>query len=80
MTIVFEGKAGVDTYRAIVIKHGLKMYAACGMQPNRAYTPTRMLAAAGEITGQTFKRGQYAQAIAALEAWIAINGTNGRTQ
>jgi hypothetical protein len=39
-----------------------------------------MLAAAGEITGQTFKRGQYAQAIAALEAWIAINGTNGRDQ
>ena len=80
MTIVFEGKAGVQTYRAITIKHGLKLYAKTGIKPGRAYTPTAMLRAAGEITGQTFKRGQYAQAIAALEAWIAINGTNGRDQ
>jgi hypothetical protein len=77
MSIVFEGKAGVDTYRAITLKHAIAFYAKSGMKVNRAYTPTRMLAAAGEITGQTFKRGQYAQAVAALEAWIAINGTNG---
>jgi hypothetical protein len=80
MTIVFEGKAGVDTYRAITLKHAIAFYAKTGMKVNRAYTPTAMLRAAGEITGQTFKRGQYEQAVAALEAWIQANGTNGRDQ
>ena len=77
MTTVFSGPQGVATYRAIVIKHGLKLYAKTGMQPNRAYTPTAMLRTAGQITGKAYKRGQYAQAIADLESWIAINGTAG---
>jgi len=55
----FVGQAGVSTYQAIALKHGLKMYAACGMQPNRMWTPTAMLKTAGAITGQKFKRGQY---------------------
>jgi hypothetical protein len=76
MSIVFEGKAGVDTYRAIALKHGLKLYLNTGMKPNRAWTPTNMLKAAGAITGHTYRRSQYAQAIADLEAWIQINGTN----
>ena len=58
---MFSGRAAVGIYRAIVIK------------PNRAYTPTAMLRAAGEITGKTFKRGQYALAIEALEDWLAEN-------
>jgi hypothetical protein len=47
------------------------------MKPNRAFTPTNMLAKAGQITGRTFKRGQFEEAIAALDAWIAANGTTG---
>jgi hypothetical protein len=80
MSTVFTGKAGVDTYRAIAIKHGLKLYADTGMKPNRFWTPMAMLKAAGDITGKTFKRGQYAQAIYSLEAWIIANGTTGEDQ
>lgn len=36
-----------------------------------------MLKQAGDITGKTFKRGQYKEAIEALEAWLIVNGTNG---
>jgi hypothetical protein len=75
--ITFRGPGGVATYRAIALKHGLKLYADCGIQPNRAWTPMAMLATAGQITGKTYKRGQYAQAIADLTAWINVNGTLG---
>ena len=61
----------VSTYQAIVIKSALKLYVRTGMKANRAYTPTAMLRTAGNITGSTYKRGQYAEAIAGLEAWIA---------
>ena len=77
MSTVFSGPAGVQTYRAIAIKQGLKMYALHRMQPNRAWTPSNMLRAAGQITGHTYKRGRYGQAIADLEAWLLVNGTNG---
>ena len=76
-SITFTGKAGVATYRAITLKHGLKLYADTGMKPNSMWTPTNMLKAAGVITGQTYKRGQYRQAIADLTAWINVNGSIG---
>jgi len=75
--ITFHGPAGVATYQAIALKHGLALYARTGMRPNRAWTPTAMLRTAGRITGQAFKRGQYQQAIDALEAWIQLHGTSG---
>jgi hypothetical protein len=74
---VFVGPNGVQTYRALAIKHGLALYAKTGLKPNSAYTPEAMLYAAGEITGKTFKRRQYAEAIAALDEWLAVNGTTG---
>lgn len=77
MTIIFSGKAGVDTYRAIAIRSGLRLYIKCGMKPNRAWTPTNMLRVAGQITGNVYKRGQYEQAIADLDDWIKANGTTG---
>ena len=77
MTITFSGPAGVATYRAIVLKHGLMLYAKTGMKPNRAYTPTAMLRTAGQITGKAYKRGQYQEAIADLTAWINVNGSVG---
>jgi hypothetical protein len=73
-TIVFEGPAGVATYRAIVLKHALTLYAKHGIKPNRAYTPTAMLQAAGQITGKVYRRGQYELAAADLESWITANG------
>ena len=77
MTIIFTGPGGVATYRAIALKHGLYLYATCRIKPNRAWTPTAMLRAAGQITGKTYKRGHYHEAIADLTAWINANGSLG---
>lgn len=77
MSIVFSGPAGVATYRAITLKHGLMLYAKTGMKPNRAYTPTAMLRTAGQITGKTYKRGQFQEAIADLTAWLNVNASVG---
>ena len=70
---VFAGPAAVSVYVAITLKHGINLYMKTGMKPNRAWTPSAMLAKAGEITGKTFKRGQYQQAIDALQIWIDAN-------
>jgi hypothetical protein len=75
--ITFSGPAGVTTYRAIALKHGLKLYADCGIKPNRMWTPTAMLKAAGGITGKTYKRGQYQMAVFDLTAWINEHGSIG---
>ena len=69
MSITFTGSA-VDTFVASSLRTGLRMYAQCGMRPNRQWSPSAMLARAGQITGKTFKRGDYAGAIAALSAYI----------
>jgi hypothetical protein len=78
--IVFSGAPAVSVYVAITLKHGLRLYAKTGMKPNRAWTPTNMLAKASEITGKTFKRGQFQQAIDALESWIEENRQNADIQ
>jgi hypothetical protein len=74
----FVGAPGVSTYQAMVLKSALNMYASCGMRPNRMWTPTRMLALAGSITGQKFKRGKYTEAAEALAEWLEVNGTTGQ--
>lgn len=72
--MVFSGEAGVNTYVAVVLKSAIKLYAKTGIKANRAYTPTNMLAKAGEITGKKFKRGQFDAAVEALDEWLAANG------
>ena len=67
----FAGRDGVSLFQATTLKVGLGMYARTGVLPNRAWTPSAMLAAAGRITQKTYKRGQHAQAAADLEQWIA---------
>ena len=66
---VCSGRAAVDVFRAKTIASALRLYAKTGMKMNRAYTPTNMLAAASEITGTKFKRGQFVQAAEALTKW-----------
>ena len=66
----FVGVEAVEVFRAAVIASGLKLYAKTGMKPNRAWTPTKMLAAANEITGKRFKRGEYLEAAEAVSAWV----------
>ena len=75
--VTFRGPAGVQTFRAMALRQGLKLYAACGIKPNRAWTPSNMLRAAGSITGKQYKRGQYMLAADDLTTWIEANGTTG---
>ena len=62
----FTGPAAVNVFACKVLASGLRLYAKTGMQPNRAYTPTKMLKAAETYTGQKFKRGEYEKAAQAL--------------
>jgi hypothetical protein len=66
----FIGPAQVELYRAVVIKHGLLLYAKTKMKPNSAWTPSAMLKAAASITGTPYKRGQYVQAAQDLDKWL----------
>lgn len=54
-------------YQITAIKVALRAYARHGMKVNRAYTPKNMLAKATELTGVTFKRGEYLRAADELE-------------
>ena len=67
--IVFAGGDAVQVFRAKTIASALRLYAKTGMKVNRAYTPTNMLAAATQITGTKFKRGQFEEAAKALTDW-----------
>jgi hypothetical protein len=58
----FSGPAQVNTFVMITLKSAIKLYIQTGMKANRAYTPTNMLAKAGELLGKTYKRGQLQQA------------------
>jgi hypothetical protein len=66
----FQGKDGVRLFQAIALKGGLKLYAATGMKPNRAWTPTAMLKLAESFTGKRYKRGQHQQAADDMTIWI----------
>lgn len=56
-----------QVFQARVLASALRLYDKTGIKPNSAYTPGAMLATAGRLTGQTFKRGQYIQAAEALD-------------
>ena len=66
-------------YRAIVLENGLGLYIESGKKiiPNRSWTPTNMLRAAGEVTGITFRRGQHEFARQALRRWIEVEKLKG---
>lgn len=63
----FTGEKEVNTFVLVTLKAAIKMYVNTGMKANRAYTPTNMLAKAGELTGKTYKRGQLPTALADLQ-------------
>ena len=65
----FVGPNAVEVYAATVIAGGLRMYARCGMIPNRGYTPTAMMRRAAQITGRKFKARDYLGAADALKEW-----------
>ncbi len=61
---------GMAMYRARAIASALRLHIKTNgqMRVNSAYTPTKVLKAAGEITGKAYKRGQQAIALADLDA------------
>lgn len=65
---VFAGREEVNTFVMITLKSAIKLYISTGMKANRAYTPTNMLAKAGELLGKKYKRGQLQQAYDDLQA------------
>lgn len=65
----FTGIEEVTVFQAITIKHGIKMMKV-GMRPNRGWTMTKALAAAGRIVGKKYKRTEADAAIADIDAWV----------
>jgi len=55
--------------QAVFLRGHLRCIAA-GLQPSRGVRKGDLLAKAGNITGQTYKRGEYVRAIADLTAFI----------
>lgn len=60
-------------YRAIVIRRALKLLAV-GIKPNTAYTLTRCLRAAEEITGKRYPRNRGAALVAADDIKAVLDG------
>jgi|TARA_R110000782_G_scaffold256822_2_gene345999 hypothetical protein len=58
-----------DEVQAAFLKAHLKMV-KIGMLPCRGMTKTKLLAKAGAITGNKYKRGQYDAAIADLQTIV----------
>jgi hypothetical protein len=65
----FAGPDAVRLYQARAISAALRLYAKTGMKPNRAWTPSAMLKAATDITGNAYKRGQYLTAADDVKQW-----------
>jgi hypothetical protein len=65
----FPAEEAAAMYRANALASGLLLYAKAGKKPNRAWTPTAMLAAASKITGKRYKRGQCGLAADDLKRW-----------
>lgn len=74
MTTITE-QPGFQRLRAVAMKGALKVHIATNgqMRVNRAYTPTAVLKATGEITGKRYKRGQQQIALDDLMKWLEEN-------
>lgn len=71
----YVGPAATTFFAAMTVKHGIRMWVEVGMLPNRAWTPSRMLAKAAEIMGREkpFPKSKAGgrKAVAELDSWIA---------
>lgn len=68
--ICFSGRDAVELYRAMSLRSAIDLYASSKLKMTRQLTPSLMLQLAGEITGKSYKRGQYSQASDDLTIWI----------
>jgi hypothetical protein len=65
----FVGIDAVKLYQAAAVRIALGAYAKTGMQMNRGFTPTKMLATATSFTGKKYRRGEYLKAAEDLRQW-----------
>ena len=65
---VFTG-TDVQIFQALSLASSISLFQKTGMLPTRGVTATKMLKLASGITGKTFKRRQYDQAIEALKEY-----------
>ena len=68
--IVFSGRDAVTLFAVTTLRTMIRSHQKTGMVLARGATITKMLAAAGNYTGQTYKRGEHDRAIADLTVWI----------
>ena len=68
----FVGPDAIKLYRAVTLKHSIKMWVDHGIIPTRGVTITHMMKLATGYTGITYKRGPAgaAMAIEDLDKWI----------
>lgn len=67
---MFAGPDATQLFRAVVVKHGLKM-AKAGIRATRGFTITRGLQMVTGYTGKKYKRTEVDRALRDLEIWIA---------
>lgn len=68
-----QGAIAMRALQAGMIARALRTYQKSGLLPTRGYTPTKMLAAASDLTGIKFKRGEYERA---AQACLLAQETN----
>ena len=68
--VSITGPDAMAFYRAVQLRAAMRLHAKTGLIPTRGFGPGKMLAAAGAITGKTYRRGESGQAVADLDTWI----------
>ena len=66
---VFATPDEIQYFQACVLKSGLKLLRN-GIKPNANWTLTNTVATIGGITGRSYKRSEWEQALTDISAWI----------
>lgn len=70
--VSYTGPDAVEVFRAKTIASGLQLWHKTGIRPNRHWTPTAMIQAAGRITHKQYKINKKSVPfiVADLNLWI----------
>lgn len=67
--VSFTSKEEITYFQVAALKAGMKLMGA-GIKPHRTWTKAKALSRAGEITGRSYTKRDWAQAIIDLQMWI----------
>ena len=65
----FVGPDAISCMRAFALASALDLYAKAGILPSRNMSATKLLRAANQYTGKTYRYGEHAQAAADVRLW-----------